>query len=33
MIVKDAMVIIHLAKITILEKSCEYFKKDCKRAP
>ncbi|MFQ5531537.1 MAG: hypothetical protein ACE5ES_02885, partial [Candidatus Nanoarchaeia archaeon] len=27
MIIKDAMVIIHLAKITILEKSCEYFKK------
>ena len=26
MIVKDAMVIIHLAKITLLEKSCAYFK-------
>lgn len=26
MIVKDAMVIIHLAKITLLEKSCDYFK-------
>lgn len=26
MIVKDAMVVIHLAKITLLEKSCEYFK-------
>ena len=26
MIIKDAMVIIHLAKITLLEKSCEYFK-------
>ena len=26
-VIKDAMVIIHLAKITILEKSCEYFKK------
>lgn len=27
MIVKDSMVIIHLAKITLLEKSCECFKK------
>ncbi len=27
MIVKDAMVVIHLAKITLLEKSCEHFKK------
>jgi len=26
MVVKDAMVIIHLAKITLLEKSCDYFK-------
>src|SRR3989339_310834 len=26
MIIKDSMVIIHLAKITLLEKSCEYFK-------
>jgi len=26
MIVKDAMVVIHLAKITLLEKSCEHFK-------
>jgi predicted nucleic acid-binding protein len=26
MIVKDSMVMIHLAKITLLEKSCEYFK-------
>lgn len=26
MIVKDAMVVIHLAKITLLEKSCESFK-------
>lgn len=26
MIVKDSMVLIHLAKITLLEKSCEYFK-------
>lgn len=25
MIVKDAVVIIHLAKITLLEKSCDYF--------
>ena len=25
MIVKDAMVLIHLAKITLLRKSCEYF--------
>jgi predicted nucleic acid-binding protein len=24
-IIKDSMVIIHLAKITLLEKSCEYF--------
>ncbi len=27
MIVKDAMVVIHLAKITLLEKSCSYFRK------
>lgn len=27
LIIKDAMVIIHLAKLSILEKSCEYFKK------
>ncbi len=27
MIIKDSMVLIHLAKITLLEKSCEYFKK------
>jgi len=27
MIVKDSMILIHLAKITLLEKSCEYFKK------
>ena len=27
MIVKDAMVLIHLAKITLLEKSCNYFRK------
>ena len=27
MIVKDSMVLIHLAKITLLERSCEYFKK------
>ena len=27
MIVKDSMVLIHLAKITLLEKSCKYFKK------
>ena len=27
MIVKDTMVIIHLAKITLLEKSCRYFKR------
>ena len=27
MIVKDASVIIHLAKITLLEKSCEHFRK------
>ena len=27
MIIKDAMVVIHLAKITLLEKSCDYFKK------
>ena len=26
MIVKDSMVLIHLAKITLLEKSCDYFK-------
>ena len=26
MIVKDAMVVIHLAKITLLETSCEHFK-------
>ena len=26
MIVKDTMVVIHLAKIALLEKSCEYFK-------
>lgn len=26
MVVKDAMVVIHLAKITLLEKSCEWFK-------
>lgn len=26
MIIKDSMVVIHLAKITLLEKSCEYFK-------
>jgi len=26
MIVKDAMVVIHLAKITLLEKSCAHFK-------
>ena len=26
MIVKDAMVLIHLAKMSILRKSCEYFK-------
>jgi len=26
MIVKDSMVVIHLAKITLLKKSCEYFK-------
>lgn len=26
MIVKDAMVLIHLAKITLLEKSCGYFR-------
>ncbi len=25
MIIKDTMVLIHLAKITLLEKSCEYF--------
>ena len=25
-IVKDAMVLIHLAKLSILEKSCDYFK-------
>lgn len=27
MIIKDAMVIIHLAKITLLESSCNYFKR------
>lgn len=27
MIIKDAMVVIHLAKITLLEKSCRYFDK------
>lgn len=27
MIVKDAMVLIHLAKLSLLEKSCSYFKK------
>ncbi len=27
MIVKDSMVLIHLAKITLLEKSCSYFNK------
>ena len=26
MLVKDSMIIIHLAKITLLEKSCEYFR-------
>lgn len=26
MIIKDAMVVIHLAKVTLLEKSCDYFK-------
>ena len=26
MIVKDAMVLIHLAKLTLLEKSCDFFK-------
>lgn len=26
MIIKDSMVVIHLARITLLEKSCEYFK-------
>lgn len=26
-VVKDSMVIIHLAKLSILEKSCKYFKK------
>ncbi|MEM5802279.1 MAG: hypothetical protein QXQ18_02765 [Candidatus Aenigmatarchaeota archaeon] len=26
MIIKDSMVVIHLAKITLLEKSCEHFK-------
>ena len=25
-VVKDAMVLIHLAKLSILEKSCNYFK-------
>lgn len=27
MIIKDAMVVIHLAKITLLEKSCAYFQR------
>jgi len=27
MIVKDSMVLIHLAKLTLLESSCKYFKK------
>jgi len=27
MIVKDSMVLIHLAKITLLDKSCSYFRK------
>ena len=27
MIVKDSMVVIHLAKLSLLEKSCDYFKK------
>lgn len=27
MIVMDSMVLIHLAKVSLLEKSCEYFKK------
>lgn len=27
MIIKDAMVLIHLAKITVLKKSCDFFKK------
>ncbi len=27
MIIKDSMVLIHLAKITLLEKSCDYFNK------
>lgn len=27
MVVKDAMVLIHLAKLSILEKSCDYFKR------
>ena len=26
MIIQDAMVLIHLAKLSILEKSCNYFK-------
>lgn len=26
-LIKDAMVVIHLAKITLLESSCDYFKK------
>ena len=26
-IIKDAMVLIHLAKLSLLEKSCDYFKK------
>ncbi len=29
MIIKDSMVIIHLAKITLLEISCDYFKEAC----
>jgi len=27
--IKDAMVLIHLAKITVLEKSCKYFQEVC----
>ena len=27
MIIKDSMVVIHLAKITLLESSCDYFKR------
>lgn len=26
LVIKDAMVVIHLAKITLLEKSCDYFR-------